>query len=95
MIALHCAGRPQTAEASAEWLLNCKATGAECLAEQMQRGRQSTDPEVKRLMGELASVRERLARLVLHPQDGPAATTQPALWILPWRLNTLPRTEPP
>ena len=73
-IASHAANRPKTAEASAEWLLNGKATGRGILAEQMQLGRRSDDPNVKRLVGELAKVREQLARLVLHPKDSPAAT---------------------
>ena len=76
-IALHCADKPHAAEASAEWLLNGKALGAECLAEQMQLARQSSDPDVKQTMRELKAVREQLAQVVLRPQSD-SATQQRA-----------------
>ena len=51
-IAKKCATTPKAAEASAEWLLNSKATAAECLAAQMQFARQSNDPNLKQIMRE-------------------------------------------
>ncbi|MCE5268206.1 MAG: tetratricopeptide repeat protein [Planctomycetaceae bacterium] len=69
-IALHVADKPRVAEASAEWLLNSKGTGAECLAEQMHLARGSDDSGVKSLLAELASVRAKLAKSVLQPRDG-------------------------
>ena len=38
-IALHSAGKPKTAEVSAEWLLNSKSLAAEYMAEQIQSAR--------------------------------------------------------
>ncbi len=71
-IALRCADKPGVAAASAEWVLNGKATGAECLGEQMQLARQSNDPEVQQTMRELAAVREQQAALLLRPESDSA-----------------------
>lgn len=66
-IALHDPRRPEIARASAEWLLNGKAAAAECLADQMQLARQSTDPRVQHTLRELIAAREELANSMLHP----------------------------
>ena len=73
-IGLRYAGRTPAAEASAEWVLNGKATGAEFLAEQIQLARQSDDPTVGDTMRQLTEVREQLARMVLNPQPGSVAS---------------------
>ena len=70
-VAVRCPDDPKAAQASAEWLLNCKAAGVESLAEQMQLARQSSDPQVKRTVDELAAVREQMAHAVLDLQAGP------------------------
>jgi tetratricopeptide (TPR) repeat protein/CHAT domain-containing protein len=72
-IAMRCADKPKAVEASAEWVLNSKATGAACLAAQMQGARQSDDPTVKQTMRDLAAVREQLSGLVLRPKSGSGA----------------------
>ena len=69
-VAMRCSDKSKAAATSAEWLLNSKAIGAECLAEQMQLVRQSNDPDVKQTLHELTAVREQLAGAVLHQQQG-------------------------
>jgi CHAT domain-containing protein len=64
-VGLRYASRPEVVEASAEWLLNGKATGAELLAGQIRQARQSQDPAVAKLVSELREVRERLSRQML------------------------------
>ncbi len=67
-IALHNADKPQTAEISAEWLLNSKSLAAEYLAGQIQSAQRSSDPAAKQTLQELTTVREKLASSVLHSE---------------------------
>ena len=90
-IAGQCAGDSKASAASAEWVLNCKATGAESLAEQMQLARQSSDPEVKETVRQLAAVREQMAHSVLDPLSGGGSQSQADSWALYRKQQDLAR----
>ncbi len=67
------ADKPAAAAATAEWILNGKAVGAECLAEQMRLARQSSNPDVQEAVRELRALREQMASEVLRPQGASRA----------------------
>ncbi len=78
------ADKPAAATAAAEWILNGKAVGAECLAEQMRLARQSDNPDVQQAVRELKALREQMASEVLRPQ-GSSRTQRVAEQSVLWK----------
>ena len=78
------ADKPDAATATAEWILNGKAVGAECLAEQMRLARQSDNPDVqqtvRRVEGPARANGQRGAASAVGIPAHQRVTEQSVLW---------------